>query len=88
MAIETVFYKLSLVFGSTGSLFFISTLLTTRLLLENTYSFLILLVDGSTPKIVFLIIYALPLWKVSKSTAATADLIFDAIKLHMSPIKS
>lgn len=59
----------------------------TKLFLVLTYSLLILLSEP-TPKIAFLINLALVLWKVSKSTEATADLILEAIKLHMSPTKS
>ena len=87
MASVTVLRSDSLVFSSMGTTFLMSTLVTVRRLVGSMYSSRIL-PSSSTPKMAFLMSFAEFLWKLSKSTVATMDLILEAMRLQRSPMKS
>jgi len=87
MANCTDFCKASLVRESTGSTDWISMLVMTRLLALNTKR-LRGLPSWSVPNTASRIIWADPLWKLSKEWAATIPRTREAIALQASPTKS
>mmetsp|Transcript_43992 Transcript_43992/g.76027 ORF Transcript_43992/g.76027 Transcript_43992/m.76027 type:complete len:347 (+) Transcript_43992:453-1493(+) len=87
MAICTLFCSESRVSSSTGSTLWMSTLVMTRLLAQNTRLPLILPISSS-PKTETRITRAECLWKLSKVSMATAPRTREAMVLQASPVKS